>query len=162
VALGVIRAANGAQAGYPIGYLTALIVLALAGIGVSMWFGRDRPEDQNTQAGWDAYSQSKDDQSLVHGAAGIVAKRGLIRYPDHDVAKALTKEHALHTKIAIQRKRRQSSIRTASNSGGGGFVAGGFMCSSNSSSCSSGSSCSGGGSSCGGGGGGCGGGGGGG
>ncbi|HEV7974376.1 TIGR04222 domain-containing membrane protein [Amycolatopsis sp.] len=155
VVLGVIRAINGGRLGYPIGYLVGLIVLALAGIACSVWFARPRAEDQNTNAGWDAYSQNKGDRSLVHGAAGVVAKRGLIRYPDYEVAKALTKEHALHTKIAAQRKRGRSSVGYAS---GGGFV-GGYACSSGSSSCGGGgSSCSGGSS---GGGGGCGGGGGG-
>jgi uncharacterized protein (TIGR04222 family) len=152
IVLGLVRAANGERLGHPIGYLVGLIVLALIALGFSWWLSRPRADDRNTKAGWAAYARDKGDRSLVHGAAGTVAKRGLHRYPVHEVTRALTKEHAAQANRVNRRKRR--SVAYAS----GGGVAAGYTCSSGSS-CGSGSS--GGGSSCGGGGGGCGGGGGG-
>jgi uncharacterized protein (TIGR04222 family) len=153
--LGFVRALTGEQLGYPIGYLVGLMVLAAMGAYVSAWFARPRPQDQNTGAARGVYAENKGDRSLVHGAAGIVAKRGLLRYPDYEVSKALTKEHTAHNRQVAQRKRRRSAVGYASGGGyvGGGYV-GGFVCSSgtNGHSCGGGSSCGGGG--CGGGGGG--------
>jgi uncharacterized protein (TIGR04222 family) len=147
--LGIVRAASGADLGQPIGDLDFLIFLAVAGIAVAGLRTRPSWKGETTKAGRAAFEEVRGDRSLVAGAAGVVAKRGLYRYPEYDVAKALTKSHPPN-----RYNRRKSSSGYARSSffsscGGGGSSCGG-----------GGSSCGGGGGSCGGGGGGWGGGGG--
>jgi uncharacterized protein (TIGR04222 family) len=141
--LGIVRAVNGTVLGRPpIGVLVFLIFLAVAGMAVAGLRTRPGRKGETTKAGRAAFEEARGDRSLVAGAAGIVTKRGLRRYPDFDLAKALTKAHPPNP-----RNQRKGSFGYAS----GGYV-GGIA-----SSCGGGggSSCAGGvgGSSCGGGGG---------
>jgi uncharacterized protein (TIGR04222 family) len=151
--LGIVRVASGADLGRPIGVLVFLIVLAVAGMAVAGLRTRPCRKGEATKAGRAAFEEARGDRSLVAGAAGIVTKRGLRRYPDFELAKALTKSHPPNP-----RNQRPGSFGYASggyvggiaslcSGGGGSSCAGGY----GGSSCGGGGGC--GGSSCGGGGG---------
>lgn len=146
LALGVIRWINGVSQGYPIGYLTImLVVCAIALVVMSVQLKRSMA--RRTVLGDRALAEQRSAVTVggtagADDAAALVAVGGLSAYPDPEIRSALTTK------------------RPPSDPGGGGspLFLGGYH---HSGSCSSGfAGCSsGGGSGCGGGGGGCGGGG---
>ncbi|ALG08033.1 TIGR04222 domain-containing membrane protein [Kibdelosporangium phytohabitans] len=137
--IGVVRAVNGANLGYPIGYLTVLIILTVVAVALAMRQIKRGP----SAAARKLLSRGGHASS---GAAALVARGGLAAYPDPVIA----------SHIWAPGPRRKARVRPRSGSDSG--YAGGapiYASTCSSSSCSSSSSSS----SCGGGGGGCGGGG---
>ena len=141
--LGLLRLAVGISGGFPVGYLMLMLVAVIACLIVSSVLavrGDDRPTKEGLRAR----------DADFPGAAGAVARGGLMAYPDREIRTAL-----LFGMAPPPRPRRRS------NSSCGGYTGGAIVSGGCSSSGGSGCSSSSGGSSCGGGGGGCGGGGGG-
>jgi uncharacterized protein (TIGR04222 family) len=153
--LGIVRVASAADLGQPIG---VLVFLAVAGTAIAGLRTRPSRKGETTKAGRAAFEVARGDRSLVAGAAGIVTRRGLRRYPDYELAKALTKSHPPNP-----RNQRSGSFGYSSGGYVSGIAWGGNTCGSGGGNSCAANSCGGGGSSCGGGGGGssCGGGGGG-
>lgn len=130
IALGVVRLIAGAQTNHPVGFLVALLVLAVAlGVFSLVWATRPVPVTP-TRAG---RASLEDAQVLPEGPVGAVVLSGLDSHPDRAVREAIARATP---------PRRSRANGWAAASGGGMFFGGG------------GSSCGGGGASCGGGGGG--------
>jgi uncharacterized protein (TIGR04222 family) len=141
-AVGVARWITGVQLDFPVGYLSALLVVTL----VVMIFALRGVKPGITKAG----RKVLDERGSSVGTAAMVALGGLNAYPDRDTAKAF-------------RKRRETAYASTGSSTGFAFWSASTYSASSCGSSGGGSSCGGssGGSSssCGGGGGGCGGGG---
>jgi len=142
--LGIARLISGAAAGHPVGFLIALLVLALVALVVCVVKAANGPVAKATKTGKATLGEVWRDQALIAGTAGSVALGGLRSHPDQ----------------AIRRAAGQATPARASTHGSGsGWIAAGGFYGGSGSSCSGstggGSSCGGGGgSSCGGGGGG--------
>ncbi|KZB80619.1 hypothetical protein AVL48_11615 [Amycolatopsis regifaucium] len=73
------------------GILSALLVVTLVLLIVTLRFGRTDYQGRTTIAGREVLAEAKTDRSLVAGAAGTVALRGVAAYPDREVARILSR-----------------------------------------------------------------------
>nr|WP_083466242.1 TIGR04222 domain-containing membrane protein [Kibdelosporangium sp. MJ126-NF4]CEL14646.1 hypothetical protein [Kibdelosporangium sp. MJ126-NF4]CTQ96725.1 hypothetical protein [Kibdelosporangium sp. MJ126-NF4] len=134
--IGVVRAVNGASLGYPIGYLTMLIILTGVALGFALRPVRRGPVPQ-------ARKVLRGGGHTGTSAAALVARGGMVAYPDPLISQLFR---------APQRRTAAQSYRRAGQpAGSAGFSLGGGCSSGGGSSCSGGGSSGGGG--CGGGGG---------
>ncbi|WP_020672994.1 TIGR04222 domain-containing membrane protein [Amycolatopsis nigrescens] len=168
VLLGIARWSNGVNQGFPVGYLSALILVAIAAVVGAWYLNKKQTPVSPTAAGRELLERARSAEAerpaeagpgedggraeenqralavatgggLLVGAAGAVALGGLTSYPDEELSEAMAPPPAI----------------TTSSWGGGSSYGGGSSCGGSSSSCGGGASCGGGGGGgCGGGGGG--------
>jgi uncharacterized protein (TIGR04222 family) len=138
--VGVVRLINGIDLGYPVAYLTMLLIITL----VVIIFGARPVKPGITKAGRKALAE----RGCGSGTAAVVARGGLNAHPDKATGKGLRKGRA----TAYSRSGSSTGgVLWGASSYSGSGCGGTSGCGSSSSSSSSGSSCGGGG--CGGGGG---------
>jgi uncharacterized protein (TIGR04222 family) len=129
VALGIARLVAGIAAAHPVGYLVALLFLAVVAGGGATAAAAHRFPVRPTKAGRAALATAREDGNLVRGTTGAVAVGGLPNHPDQAVRRAVS------TPVSTRPGRRagrtsagMAAIWMAGSSGGASCGGGGASC----------------------------------